>query len=83
MSIAPIPDIVIGRLPIYLRALQRLAQARQSLTSSQALSQLVGLSPAQIRKDLSYFGEFGRQGAGYEIEYLAEQLRRILKLNQI
>jgi redox-sensing transcriptional repressor len=78
-----IPDIVVGRLPIYLRALQRMMQAGQSVTSSQELSERLGISAAQIRKDLSQFGEFGKQGTGYNIEYLIEQLRHILKVDRV
>jgi len=78
-----IPDIVIGRLPIYLRALTRMAEEGQhTTTSSQELGRKLGISSAQIRKDLSHFGEFGKQGTGYHINYLIDQLRQILNLNQ-
>ena len=77
-----IPDIVIGRLPIYLRALNHMAQEGEKVTtSSHELGQRLGISSAQIRKDLSHFGEFGKQGTGYHIKYLIEQLRRILNLD--
>lgn len=77
-----IPDIVIGRLPLYLRALRRLAEeSDKTTTSSQELGERLGISSAQIRKDLSHFGEFGKQGTGYHINYLIEQLRRILHLD--
>jgi redox-sensing transcriptional repressor len=72
------PDIVVGRLPIYLRALTLMAQEGREITSSQELSEKLGISSAQIRKDLSHFGEFGKQGTGYEISYLRDQLKRIL-----
>jgi redox-sensing transcriptional repressor len=77
-----IPDIVIGRLPVYLRALTRLLQEGQEVTSSHELGQRLGISSAQIRKDLSHFGGFGKQGTGYQIAYLVEQLRQVLKVNQ-
>jgi redox-sensing transcriptional repressor len=77
-----IPDIVIGRLPIYLRALSRLAQEGQEVTSSQELGRILGISSAQIRKDLSHFGGFGKQGTGYQIGYLEEKLRQVLKVNR-
>ena len=78
-----IPDIVIARLPIYLRALTYLAEEGQKLTtSSHELGRHLGISSAQIRKDLSHFGEFGKQGTGYQISYLIEQLRQILKLDR-
>jgi redox-sensing transcriptional repressor len=78
-----IPDIVISRLPIYLQALSRLAeQGHKVTTSSQELGELLGISSAQIRKDLAHFGPFGKQGTGYHINYLHDQLQRILKLDQ-
>ena len=83
MKKTDIPDIVIGRLPLYLRALQRMTQEGRQVTSSQELGELLGISAAQIRKDLSQFGEFGKQGTGYNIKYLSEQLRKILKLDRI
>jgi redox-sensing transcriptional repressor len=77
-----IPDIVVGRLPMYLRSLQRMAQEGRQVTSSQELGERLGISAAQIRKDLSQFGEFGKQGTGYNIEYLVDQLRQILHVNK-
>jgi redox-sensing transcriptional repressor len=79
---ADIPDIVIGRLPIYLRALNRLAQEGHEVTSSHELGQRLGISSAQIRKDLSHFGGFGKQGTGYQIAYLEDKLRQVLKVNR-
>jgi len=79
--IEQIPDIVISRLPIYLRELTRLAEEEGKVnTSSHELGQRLGISSAQIRKDLSQFGEFGKQGTGYHISYLIDQLREILNL---
>lgn len=78
-----IPDIVIGRLPVYLRALQQMNQEGRQVTSSQELGERLGISAAQIRKDLSQFGEFGKQGTGYNIEYLADQISEILKVNKV
>ena len=78
-----IPDIVIGRLPVYLRALQHMATESRQVTSSQELGERLGISAAQIRKDLSQFGEFGKQGTGYNIEYLSEQLQEILKVDRV
>jgi redox-sensing transcriptional repressor len=77
-----IPDIVIGRLPVYLRALNRLAQEGHESTSSHELGQRLGISSAQIRKDLSHFGGFGKQGTGYQIAYLEDKLRQVLKVNR-
>lgn len=83
MNADKIPDIIIGRLPIYLRALQRMAENGSQTTSSQELGESVGISAAQIRKDISQFGEFGKQGTGYRITYLIEKLREILKVDRI
>ncbi|MEN9562420.1 MAG: redox-sensing transcriptional repressor Rex [Chloroflexota bacterium] len=83
MNARKIPDIIIGRLPVYLRALQRMADMGLKTTSSQELGEHVGISAAQIRKDISQFGEFGKQGTGYSIEYLIGQLREILKVDRI
>ena len=77
-----IPDIVVGRLPLYLRALQRMSIEGRQITSSQELGERLGISAAQIRKDLSQFGEFGKQGTGYHIDYLVEQLRHILNVDR-
>ncbi len=78
-----IPDIVIGRLPVYLRELNRMADSEDKITtSSRDLGQRLGISSAQIRKDLSHFGEFGKQGTGYHIGYLIDQLTQILHLNK-
>lgn len=78
-----VPAIVIGRLPLYLRALTQLAEEGRRVTSSQELSEKLGFSSAQIRKDLSYFGEFGKQGTGYEIQFLENALREILKVDHV
>lgn len=77
-----IPDIVISRLPVYLRALTRMQAESQEITSSKELGDRLGISSAQIRKDLSHFGEFGKQGTGYQIKFLVDQLRRILKVER-
>lgn len=82
MAFSDIPDIVIGRLPVYLRALGVMAAGGQEITSSHELGEKLGISSAQIRKDLSHFGEFGKQGTGYRISYLQDQLRRILKVDR-
>ncbi len=78
-----VPDIVVGRLPLYLRALAEMAAEGKEITSSQELGDRLGISSAQIRKDLSQFGEFGKQGTGYNVDYLADQLRRILKVDRL
>ncbi len=77
-----VPDIVIGRLPIYLRALSHLLAEGKRITASKDLAERLGISSAQIRKDLSHFGEFGKQGMGYDIIYLQEQLKAILQVDR-
>jgi len=83
MEAKNIPDIVVGRLPVYLLALQRMAMDGRLFTSSQELGEKLGISAAQIRKDLSQFGEFGKQGTGYNISFLSDQLRRILNIDRV
>jgi redox-sensing transcriptional repressor len=78
-----VPDIVVGRLPIYLRALAHMAAEGQRIVASQDLAERLGMSSAQIRKDLSHFGEFGKQGMGYDVAYLREQLRGILNVDRV
>jgi redox-sensing transcriptional repressor len=78
-----IPDIIVSRLPVYLRALRRMQAENQQTTSSQELGEQVGISAAQIRKDLSQFGEFGKQGTGYNITFLVEKLCEILQVNHV
>ena len=82
MNADKIPDIIIGRLPVYLRALQQLSERGIQTTSSQELGEIIGISAAQIRKDISQFGEFGKQGTGYSIPFLIERLRDILKVDR-
>ena len=77
-----IPDVVIDRLPLYYRLLSRLEQEGRAVISSQELGADLGVTPAQIRKDLSYFGRFGKQGRGYSVVRLAEELRFILGLDR-
>jgi redox-sensing transcriptional repressor len=83
MNKQEIPDIIVSRLPIYLRALRHMQSVGKLTTSSQELGGSVGISAAQIRKDLSQFGEFGKQGTGYDIAYLIDQLREILKVQRV
>ena len=83
MNADKIPDIIIGRLPVYLRALQQLSEKGILTTSSQELGEIIGISAAQIRKDISQFGEFGKQGTGYSIPFLIERLRDILKVDRV
>ena len=77
-----IPEIVIIRLPLYVRTLNELKLLNQTTVSSQHLGNLLQTTPAQIRKDFSHFGKFWKQGRGYNIDYLLDELRKILNLNQ-
>lgn len=77
-----IPAVVIDRLPVYARALNALESRGRDVVSSQELGELLGVTPAQIRKDLSYFGRFGKQGRGYNVRRLAQELRQILGLDR-
>jgi redox-sensing transcriptional repressor len=83
MNKQEVPDIIISRLPIYLRALRHMKAEGKLTTSSQELGTGVGISAAQIRKDLSQFGEFGKQGTGYNIAFLIDQLREILNVERV
>jgi len=82
MSPAQIPDVVVLRLPLYIRALTQLLGQRDTVVSSQKLGGLLQMTPAQIRKDLSYFGRFGKQGRGYNVKFLRDELRQILGLDR-
>jgi len=76
------PDVVISRLPLYARSLRYLLQEGVLSVSSQELGDRINVTAAQIRKDLSYFGEFGKQGIGYDVEKLLAQIEDILGLTQ-
>jgi redox-sensing transcriptional repressor len=77
-----IPDVVIRRLPIYARTLSYLLDEGTRSISSQELGDRINVTAAQIRKDLSWFGEFGKQGIGYDVEKLLGHINRILGLTQ-
>ncbi len=77
-----IPDVVIYRLPFYTRVLRILAEEDIEVVSSQELGERLQMTPAQIRKDLSYFGKFGKQGKGYNVKQLLGELRKITGLDR-
>jgi redox-sensing transcriptional repressor len=79
---ADVPEVVVTRLPQYLRALTELLRQGQDVVSSQTLGHALQMTPAQIRKDLSYFGRFGKQGRGYDVRFLLGSLRDILGLDR-
>lgn len=78
----PIPDIVIRRLPVYVRTLSQLADQGVESVSSNELARHIGVTAAQIRRDLSYFGKFGKQGKGYSTRLLADTIANILQLDR-
>jgi len=77
-----VPEVVVGRLPQYVRVLKELLSDGVQVANSQQLGQQLQVTPAQIRKDLSYFGRFGKQGRGYSVVRLLDELQQILGLNQ-
>ena len=77
-----VPDVVILRLPLYIRALNVLLNEQKDVVSSRQLGSFLQMEPAQIRKDLSYFGRFGKQGRGYNVEFLVNELGQILGLDR-
>ena len=77
-----VPEVVVLRLPLYVRALNQLRDGGTDVVSSQQLGSLWQMTPAQIRKDLSYFGRFGKQGRGYDVRFLLRELREILGLDR-
>lgn len=83
MKSEKISEFTISRLSVYLRCLNLLAASGVTTTSSQALAQQFQLNSAQIRKDLTYFGEFGVRGVGYNVAELRKHLSKILGLDVI
>ena len=77
-----ISQAVIGRLPRYLRYLGDLKDEGVERISSQELSELMQVTASQIRQDFNNFGGFGQQGYGYNVEYLYEEISKILGINQ-
>ena len=82
MKFAKIPMATIVRLSIYMRTLQELLEEDVDIISSERLARQCGVNPAQIRKDLAYFGEFGVRGVGYRTSDLVNQIKEILGLNR-
>ena len=77
-----VPEVVVQRLPIYVRVLSQLLESKKQVISSHQLGELLQMTPAQIRKDLSYFGRFGKQGRGYNVQFLLDELRQILGIDR-
>lgn len=82
MKFIKIPSIVITRLSIYAKNLELLDQKGVEVVSSVRLADICGINPAQIRKDLAYFGQFGVRGVGYYVAELLFEIKKILGLDK-
>ena len=78
-----IPRKAIYRLSVYLRCLHRLKANAIRTVSSDALAAAAGVKPTQLRKDLTYFGQFGTRGLGYDVEQLAKMITDLLGTNSL
>ena len=72
---AKISESTVRRLSHYYRVLEEVAAEGQRMISSHLLAEREGITSAQVRKDLSYFGSFGRRGLGYNVEHLRDEIR--------
>ena len=77
-----VPEVVILRLPLYIRALSQMSEEGQNVISSKTVGNRLQITRAQIRKDLSYFGRFGKQGRGYKVDSLIEELTNIMEMSE-
>ena len=81
-----IPSITINRLSIYHRCLEKILETERGeelkIVSSFKIAEMTGINSAQIRKDLAYFGEFGKRGLGYPVTDLSRELKKILGLDK-
>jgi redox-sensing transcriptional repressor len=77
-----IPEATVARLPVYLRSLTEVAEAKTSTISSERLAEMAGVNAAKVRKDLSYLGSYGTRGVGYDVEFLLYQISRELGLTK-
>jgi redox-sensing transcriptional repressor len=82
MTETRVPVPTLERLAIYLRVLLDAHESGIQTLSSQEMEQYSGISAAQFRKDLSYFGEFGKPGVGYSVQGLIACIERILRLDE-
>ena len=73
-----IPDATIERVALYLRPLETLAEKGVQVISSEKLADMCNVNPAQVRKDFSFFGEFGVRGVGYDVNDLLKEIKKIL-----
>jgi redox-sensing transcriptional repressor len=81
LKVYKIPEATVMRLSVYSRFLHQLLDEGVNTASSEAIAQGVGVSSAQVRKDLAYFGEFGTRGVGYRVDELYGHLKSILGLD--
>jgi len=77
-----IPKPVSKRLSMYYRCLEKLKDEGIDVVSSKELAERLDIKPSQVRKDLSYFGEFGKRGVGYHVDFLIENLEKILGIKE-
>jgi len=80
---ASISPLTVKRLSLYLRCLEQLAEDGRATVSSQQLANALDLTAAQVRKDLGYFGQFGRRGVGYHVDDLVQRLRGIFGTDKV
>ena len=73
-----VPEATVARLPVYLRGLAALANDGIETVSSEQTSAIAGANAEYVRKDLSILGSYGKRGVGYEVDFLIEQIRRVL-----
>src|SRR6187549_359907 len=83
MSKLIIPRKTVYRLSLYYRALQRAKANKVETVSSAALARAAGVKPTQLGKDLTYFGQFGTRGLGYNVSHLAGILNDVLGTNRL
>lgn len=81
-DVRDIPEATVARLPVYLRALNALADEGTQTCSSEELAAAAGVNSAKLRKDLSYLGSYGTRGVGYDVEYLRFQIAREIGVTQ-
>lgn len=78
-----IPEGVIERLLVYLNILLQLRQGGTATVSSAELGDMARINPAQVRRDLTHFGSFGRRGIGYDVQMLVDRIQRILGSDRV
>lgn len=83
MQKSDIPRKTIYRLSLYNRALQRLRENGTSTVSSEALATAAGVKPTQLRKDLTYFGQWGTRGLGYSVDALSKSIAEVLGMAKL